>query len=823
MGDRFEVPDFLEYKRKTPNKMSLTGRKPRRNGGRSTILASNFVATSSTINSISTNSIQRNIATCGNGLESTHIQHYPESLMTEDLDDNNLFQSAIGHLPPVEFQNAPNFHDMTEDLTAYYTAESSSEDEENIPPTNIINKHLLFSGKKQRKSELFRNKPVLASDSDSDDERANVMINKRRSILGNHEVILISSESDENDELIHMKTPVKSNNNADELSESRMGKVEHWLATSPIPPSPATPARIILSDSNSSTQSDDENLSFDDGKTSEISIPSSEATSKHFFPSIMSEATSKGLNPTSTMETIVEEEMSENEEGVKRRSISVQVEMTSSEEESPIKPPVVSPPSSKNFTRTDKSIQVELNSSSDSEAEEKSSDESIQILDHVSKVNESLNKSFNTEISSGKSHGSSTDSESEAEKYLDDSNPQIEESDTEILTRKSPPRQTVINQDSSQLSDEFNNLEIENSRSPLKNKSKSPENVENPSKKNSDSDTDSDSEFKNFLASLRKKYEFDKQKSDEKLKKQQEDMSNFIVPDDHVSPETSGDEDIDKEEDNRPPSSSIRLRLSDSDDEKSPEEVKKSKPPQGSKNSPKEIIVISDDSDYDLPTPKSLPPKKIRHVASPPSKKLPLMLNNSGIKNKSGDNNQLSFLMSLTVDIPLEKRHPNSIKFTRRFAHHKLELTAKLYKLFNDEAFEGLLPANMDITWNPRLTKTAGMCVQRCRYKGTDKSKILDRSSRIELSSKVLDSADRLRDTLIHEMCHAAAWVISGYRDGHGPIWKSWAQRAMNRFPELPIIDRCHNYTIRTKYTYRCVKCGYSIGRHSKSLDTERK
>ena len=34
------------------------------------------------------------------------------------------------------------------------------------------------------------------------------------------------------------------------------------------------------------------------------------------------------------------------------------------------------------------------------------------------------------------------------------------------------------------------------------------------------------------------------------------------------------------------------------------------------------------------------------------------------------------------------------------------------------------------------------------------------RASKIELSSKVLDSADRLRDTLVHEMCHAAAWII---------------------------------------------------------------
>ena len=41
----------------------------------------------------------------------------------------------------------------------------------------------------------------------------------------------------------------------------------------------------------------------------------------------------------------------------------------------------------------------------------------------------------------------------------------------------------------------------------------------------------------------------------------------------------------------------------------------------------------------------------------------------------------------------------------------------------------------------------------------------------------------------------------------------------MDAFPELPIIARCHSYAIRCKYEYRCLKCGYTIGRHSKSLD----
>lgn len=47
------------------------------------------------------------------------------------------------------------------------------------------------------------------------------------------------------------------------------------------------------------------------------------------------------------------------------------------------------------------------------------------------------------------------------------------------------------------------------------------------------------------------------------------------------------------------------------------------------------------------------------------------------------------------------------------------------------------------------------------------------RTSVIELSEKVLTSADRLRCTLIHELCHAATWIFNG-EGGHGRTWKQW-------------------------------------------------
>ena len=94
-----------------------------------------------------------------------------------------------------------------------------------------------------------------------------------------------------------------------------------------------------------------------------------------------------------------------------------------------------------------------------------------------------------------------------------------------------------------------------------------------------------------------------------------------------------------------------------------------------------------------------------------------------------------------------------------------MELANKLYSLYNSRAFDDQLPREMEMIWCPRLTKTAGTCVLKGKMKkGKDKVEWTDRSCRIMLSAKVLDSADRLRDTLVHEMCHAAAWLVSECR-----------------------------------------------------------
>ncbi|RXN23753.1 acidic repeat-containing -like protein [Labeo rohita] len=163
------------------------------------------------------------------------------------------------------------------------------------------------------------------------------------------------------------------------------------------------------------------------------------------------------------------------------------------------------------------------------------------------------------------------------------------------------------------------------------------------------------------------------------------------------------------------------------------------------------------------------------------------------------------FLQSLSV--------PGS-SYCTSFKQNKEELTNKLYQLYNTSVFDSKLPVDMSVTWNKKMRKTAGYCVSG-QERGTGK-----RYARIELSVKVCDSADRLRDTLVHEMCHAATWLINNVRDGHGPFWRLYARKAMLAHPELPMVTRCHSYDINYKYQYQCNRCKNTIGRHSKSLDT---
>ena len=76
---------------------------------------------------------------------------------------------------------------------------------------------------------------------------------------------------------------------------------------------------------------------------------------------------------------------------------------------------------------------------------------------------------------------------------------------------------------------------------------------------------------------------------------------------------------------------------------------------------------------------------------------------------------------------------------------------------------------------------------------------------------KVCDTADRLRDTLIHEMCHAAVWILNGVKNGHGQIWNAWYVHIIH-----------YTYCILSIFMWDIPVCGeYKTGTINRQSHTE--
>ena len=154
----------------------------------------------------------------------------------------------------------------------------------------------------------------------------------------------------------------------------------------------------------------------------------------------------------------------------------------------------------------------------------------------------------------------------------------------------------------------------------------------------------------------------------------------------------------------------------------------------------------------------------------------------------------------------------------RGFARTREAALAGAFDEFDAAVFGGRLRARVtSCTWNKRLTTTAGRCVFRRAASGTE------RVARVELAEKVVDCEARLRETLLHELCHVAAWCLDGVaRPPHGEAFRAWGARATRAFPALRVTT-CHTFEIAAgRFRYECAAgCGRApISRHSRSIDT---
>ncbi|CAF2119694.1 unnamed protein product [Rotaria magnacalcarata] len=189
--------------------------------------------------------------------------------------------------------------------------------------------------------------------------------------------------------------------------------------------------------------------------------------------------------------------------------------------------------------------------------------------------------------------------------------------------------------------------------------------------------------------------------------------------------------------------------------------------------------------------------------------------NQSSIKTDDQDI-LFNFLQSLSECILFEDKHPDAkpyfIRSAFKLKDKRQELADKLLSMFNRDVFSSQLSGNISVAWSSRLTATAGHCTTR----RTAQTAI------ITLSTKVCDSPERCRDTLLHEMCHAAVTLIDGVMEqGHGPLWRQWTRMAERCYPYLPLISVKHTYDVIYKFIYCCAKCKHEVYRHSKSLNLD--
>jgi hypothetical protein len=114
-------------------------------------------------------------------------------------------------------------------------------------------------------------------------------------------------------------------------------------------------------------------------------------------------------------------------------------------------------------------------------------------------------------------------------------------------------------------------------------------------------------------------------------------------------------------------------------------------------------------------------------------------------------------------NIPSKKKdskdHRPKKRKTNDFTRNRDVLTNRFFEEFNEKVFDGRL-GSVSIEWSKKMNTTAGITRLRKTHYNVTPGKSLDHIASIELSTKVVDNVDRLRSTLLHELIHAAVWIL---------------------------------------------------------------
>ena len=180
------------------------------------------------------------------------------------------------------------------------------------------------------------------------------------------------------------------------------------------------------------------------------------------------------------------------------------------------------------------------------------------------------------------------------------------------------------------------------------------------------------------------------------------------------------------------------------------------------------------------------------------------------------DSDGLGSLGVAFTELALRKPKSKSRATPVSFRRNRDALTKAAFEEFNMKIFAGSL-TSVKIEWSKKLRTTGGITrLKRLIQAGKDPVHIAS----IDLSEKVLDEEHRMRSTLVHEMCHAAAWLVDRVsKPAHGRVFKKWGRLATKK-TSIPVLTT-HDYAIQYKFAWACLtlKCGAVIQRQSRSVD----
>jgi predicted SprT family Zn-dependent metalloprotease len=152
---------------------------------------------------------------------------------------------------------------------------------------------------------------------------------------------------------------------------------------------------------------------------------------------------------------------------------------------------------------------------------------------------------------------------------------------------------------------------------------------------------------------------------------------------------------------------------------------------------------------------------------------------------------------------------------TRKFLRQRKSIAERIFVEYDRAVFKGALTKEGACTlkWSKRLLTTAGLTRNHRGGKST-----------VVLSTSLIDRDVRLRFTLMHELCHAAAWIVDGCsKPPHGEVFRKWGARAERLVPGMKV-GVTHDYKIEYKHTWKCqnAECGEVYGRTRRCIDVNR-